>query len=91
MLTTTAAAFAFTASPSTRPSVACRADPQMCGIMATVNSKLSPESLRLQTLTLVVTCLTYFYGILLELKTLDIQTSPGESTAQANCLLHDKP
>ena len=52
MLTTTAAAFAFTASPSTRPSVACRADPQMCGILATVNSKLSPESLRLQTLTL---------------------------------------
>jgi len=35
------------AAPATRA-----ADPSMCGILATVNSKLSPEALRLQTLTL---------------------------------------
>jgi len=35
------------AAPTTRA-----ADPSMCGILATVNSKLSPEALRLQTLTL---------------------------------------
>merc|ERR1719469_1798123 len=35
------------AVPTTRA-----ADPSMCGILATVNSKLSPEALRLQTLTL---------------------------------------
>lgn len=50
MLTTTAAAFAFTASPSTRPSVGRvpRRTRRCAASWATLNSKLSSESLRLK-------------------------------------------
>jgi asparagine synthase (glutamine-hydrolysing) len=57
MLAAVQASLSFSAPASGLPSrvaapVTRAADPSMCGILATVNSKLSPEALRLQTLTL---------------------------------------
>ena len=49
----TATSLAFTATGLTSQTHQSRCvNPSMCGILATVNSKLNPESLRLQTLTL---------------------------------------